>query len=493
MKTFLIRGVPVSIQRDSWWMDGPIQRRPLPPGAGSAHSSGWERPALLVALILLADLLLWGAAPGLSLAIFGLCLLLAALALTGGRGWGGVVLGAALFLPVVEQAQTLSVIFWIAGLLLGGLWIALGGWPGLREAALGALRLLGHGPLQAIHDARASLRLQTPDRSFHKQLGHLTLGWALPLGMGLIFLSLLFEANPVLQSWAAQLENLHLPDLNRILFWAGMALLIWPFLRLAVLRQRLTVAQRPALIGPHWRPAILNPLAVRRSLILFNLLFAMQTAMDATYLLGGATLPDGMTYAQYAHRGAYPLLVTALLAGGFALIARPFTDVDRTLRLALLFWIAQTILLVLSSLLRLELYVEAYGLTRLRMAAGIWMGVVTTGLLITLWQITGKHSTGWWLKRCTMLGIVALYLCMFLSFDRQIARYNLTRGLTSDTHYICTLGPAALPEIRRHAPDLCDHHFGPYTPYIADWREWGFRDWRVLRSLAALTPKAAQI
>jgi hypothetical protein len=185
--------------------------------------------------------------------------------------------------------------------------------------------------------------------------------------------------------------------------------------------------------------------------------------------------------------------MTALLAGGFALIARPFTDVDRTLRIALLFWIVQTIMLVLSSLLRLDLYVEAYGLTRLRMAAGIWMGVVAAGLGLTLWQIAAKHGTGWWLKRCAMLGALTLYACMFVSFDRQIARYNLTHGFTEDVHYICTLGPAALPEIRRHAPDLCDYYRGPYAPYVTDWREWGFRDWRVLRSLAVLNAQAAEL
>jgi hypothetical protein len=58
-----------------------------------------------------------------------------------------------------------------------------------------------------------------------------------------------------------------------------------------------------------------------RSLILFNALFALQSALDLVYLWGGATLPDGMTYADYAHRGAYPLIATALLAASFALIA----------------------------------------------------------------------------------------------------------------------------------------------------------------------------
>ncbi len=69
MKIFLVKGVPASIQRDSWWMDGPIRRRPTPPSPSEAAPGRWDRPALLVALILLADLLLWGAAPGLSLVV----------------------------------------------------------------------------------------------------------------------------------------------------------------------------------------------------------------------------------------------------------------------------------------------------------------------------------------------------------------------------------------------------------------------------------------
>ena len=49
--------------------------------------------------------------------------------------------------------------------------------------------------------------------------------------------------------------------------------------------------------------------AITRSLILFNALFALQTVLDLTYLWGGANLPDGMTLAEYAHRGAYLLIL----------------------------------------------------------------------------------------------------------------------------------------------------------------------------------------
>ena len=495
MKTFLVRGVPASIQQDSWWMDGLIQRRPPRMGnaEGMTGNSRMERPLLLVALIALADALLWGVAPGLSLAIFGFFLLLAALVLRDGHGWGGLILGCILFLPVIEQVQILSVMFWLAGLLMGGAWIAAGGWQGLRDTSLSAFRLLGLGPICAVVDLSHTLSRGPSPRKLTDRIGELMLGWTLPLGLGLVFASLLIEANPVVDAWLHSARDIHLPDLSRMAFWAGMGLMIWPFLRLAFLRQRLTPAAPASLIGPRRLPAILNPVAVRRSLFLFNALFAMQTGMDITYLWGGASLPEGMTYAQYAHRGAYPLLVTALLAGAFALIARPFADIDRLLRIALMIWLGQTILLVGSSILRLDLYVDIYGLTRLRLAAFIWMAVVAIGLGLTCWQVLRYHSAAWLLKRCTMLGIATLYLCMFFSFDRAIAHTNLTTDVPTDRWYICHLGSAALPEIRRHAPKLCDDFLHPPAPVITDWREWGFRDWRVLRSLAAVHASSADL
>ena len=52
-----------------------------------------------------------------------------------------------------------------------------------------------------------------------------------------------------------------------------------------------------------------------RGLLLFNLVFLVQNLLDVEYLWAGAALPEGVTYAGYAHRGAYPLIATALIAG----------------------------------------------------------------------------------------------------------------------------------------------------------------------------------
>ena len=92
------------------------------------------------------------------------------------------------------------------------------------------------------------------------------------------------------------------------------------------------------------------------------------------------------------------------------------------------------------------------------------------------------------LKRSALLGAVTLYFCSFVNFDHVIARHNLTRDVASDPDYLCQLSEGALPAMQRHGrvePErLCDMPPRVFQP--ADWREWGFRNWRVRRSLAAM-------
>jgi hypothetical protein len=439
--------------------------------------------------VALADLLLWQVNPALSLAVFGLALLVTAWSLAGQRGVGGLVLAALMFLPVIERVQALSLLFWLAGLVLGAAWIALCRWPGLG----GALRFLLHSPGQVLGDIGRAMTSRS-GRDVSGRVRSAFLGWSLPLGLGLLFASLLISANPMLENWANSLLTVNwLGDLSvdRLFFWAGMAALIWPFLSLTYMVQRLKLGlARPR---PMRLPGVLNAASVARSLILFNAVFAVQTGMDAVFLWGGATLPDGMSHAEYAHRGAYPLLATALLAGGFALVARPFTRENTALRAVLLGWMGQTLLLVISSLTRLDLYVSVYGLTHLRLAALIWMAVVALGIALVIWQILRDRTAGWLLLRCATLGAVVLYACTFVSFASVVARYNLTHDVRPDPAYLCTLDRAALPAILAHevrtGTRFCTHTRPTVYP-ITDWREWGFRDWRLLTSLSAIQTKA---
>jgi hypothetical protein len=242
--------------------------------------------------------------------------------------------------------------------------------------------------------------------------------------------------------------------------------------------------------------------AVTRSLVLFNVLFALQSGLDLTYLWGGASLPDGMTHAHYAHRGAYPLIATALLAAGFVLIAmRPGgpAEQSRLIRPLVLAWIGQNVLLVISSILRLDLYVAAYSLTYLRLAAFIWMLLVAAGLILMLIQIKLQKPNSWLITANAISLALVLYACCFINAPRLVASYNVEHsrenggtGPNLDLQYLASLGPQALPPVEASvnkipvlwpiARDI--RHNYAIRQLSANWRGFGFRTWRLQRYLA---------
>ena len=202
--------------------------------------------------------------------------------------------------------------------------------------------------------------------------------------------------------------------------------------------------------------------AVTRSLVLFNALFALQSGLDLTYLWGGASLPDGMSHAEYAHRGAYPLIVTALLAAGFVLIAmRPGGPAEhsRLIRPLVLAWIGQNILLVISSIFRLDLYVAAYSLTYLRLAAFIWMILVATGLLLILIQIVLKKPNSWLLTANAVSLALVLYGCCFINVPRLVASYNVEHSPRERRQR----GPISICAI---SPRLARRRCRPLKPHV---------------------------
>lgn len=482
MKSVLIRGVPTKMQQDGWWLSPSAPECKKTAQAGS-HAL-WQL-GLLLALVAIGDALMWGVVPGLSLAIFAALCVAAALAMWPKRPSGRQVFiataGTALsVLPLVELVQPLSILVAMTGLPATLAVIA-------GRRALGSFRFWWAAPWFSVTRA-VKQRVSLPPGAFRQ----FVLGWTLPLAVGCVFAGLLVLANPVLDGVLNDLLGIELstPHLGRILLWALLALLLWPLLHLARFASRLSPEPQPARFGPFRGMRVVNGVSIIRALVLFNAMFAVQNAMDAVVLLGGAGLPQGMGYAEYAHRGAYPLLVLALLSGGFALLARPFITAAPILRTLLLLWVAQTVWLTCSSILRLDLYVDVYGLTRMRVAAAIWMGLVLSGLLLILWQIAYAYPNGWLVRCVGAIGGGVLYLCCFVNIDGVIARYNLSENVRLDPSYLCALSAGAAPALLAAQPGVCDPvkfatALDVSTP--RDWREWGFRNARVRHTLASMT------
>ncbi|SEW29543.1 protein of unknown function [Cognatiyoonia koreensis] len=454
---------------------------------------GWPRLAALALLILAGDLLLYQVLPGIGLALF--CITVAAA--THLFCFRDTPLGSALLawgfllfslLPSVELVQGISVMLALlgmagfAGLLAGG-HSQRAPWAALRFPLSGAI-MTG---ADAVHFAR------TPRRQTGSIIGSLK-DWIIPLTLSLVFGALLILANPVLDLWVSKAlseSTLPLPDAGQLVFWIVLAPVIWPFLRLSAIKPTLLRnAPQVAAFGQVW---YLTERSVLRALVLFNLIFAVQTASDLTILWGGATLPDGLTYAQYAHRGAYQLLAAALLAGGFALLAQPFLVNRPVLRVLLMVWVGQTALLVISAMMRLDLYIDSYGLTHMRFLAFVGMGLIAGGLALMLWQMLRGFGPGWLMSRAAELAFIATFVVALVNIDGLIARHNLnTAELELDEYYICELGAGAAPAIAaynaEHRRRICGqtYYHGPKVATPADWREWGYRNARLRRKLTEI-------
>ncbi|WP_193743509.1 DUF4173 domain-containing protein [Tateyamaria sp. ANG-S1] len=495
MQANVIPGVPVRMQQDGWWLDDPVD--PVRRRQAARRRDG-GKALLLVALIALGDVLVWDTAPGINLALFAGVVLMVGLGLAwprlSVRARFAVAMGGVLsLLPLVELVQPLSVLIALVGLSLCMAAVA-----GLSRADVlrGAARLWWVAPVQSVSDGAGCVRSVGELSLARSDMRNIALTWVVPVAASALFAVLILAANPVLDRWVADVLSLDVsgPEWGRVWFWGVLSAAIWPALVTYRMRERLR-ARKPVRMTVR-RPGLVNAGSVARSLVAFNLLFAVQTGMDVLFLYGDATLPDGISPATYAHRGAYPLLATALLAGLFAVVAQPFLAGKPMLRGLMLLWLTQTMALVVASMWRLDLYVDAFGLTRLRIAAHIWMWLVAIGLGLVVWQIWKDKPASWMMLRSGALGAAVLYACAFYSFDGRVAAHNLSVADAPDLALLCRSSEDVIPAMAAtYGPSwraACVSFYDmPEVFEPADWREWGFRNWRTRNSLRAMTTEAA--
>lgn len=487
-----------------------------------------RRTALLSAMaagaIVLADVLFYRQPVGWTLGLYVALLLMAVTLRSSGylRTWAGAVLAAAevgLIIALVIEPTPMAVGLSMIGLVM----IAAtdrGGWTAsvtrwfVRGVEFIVMALAG-----PIRDSRLAKRwarrrdtqAAADDRANPALAALLTaVRWLVPVLLTLVFIGLFAAANPLIERLVRSVR-LDWLDVSaaRIMLWLAAGAGTWSLLRTRWRReQRATATPSPAppTLATRLWDRVAGAGLVVRCLILFNAVFAVQTVLDLIYLYGGAALPEGMTYAEYAHRGAYPLVVTALLAAGFVLAAfrpRGPADVSPLARRLVYLWLGQNVMLVASAAWRLGLYVDVYSLTRLRVAAAIWMLIVALGLIWIAWRILAGRDNRWLVRANVLTAAVVLYACALINFDGLIADFNVRHcrevrgeGVALDTDYLLDLGPEALPAVawfEAHAPEasatgtnihavrsLLSHELAHRT---RSWRGWTWRRHH-LRALA---------
>ncbi|MDA9442948.1 hypothetical protein XH98_28405 [Bradyrhizobium sp. CCBAU 51745] len=475
----------------------PIRQSAIPAKLGCA-----------LALAALADWLFYGHRIGLSLTLFAVATVCMSMlfnyaTLDRRRAMVGAVILVAGLIPAIEELNALSFLILVAALAIALLFATSPETSGLADRARALRNFFLFGPFRVFLEALQVFNMSAFTRGIAL--------WLLPAGLGTVFVALFAAANPVIEQWLSLLNPnviFEYVSISRVLFWTTMLALVWPFIHVRWRRRKVVVTDvAEAPVPPPLPPVVsiefLGPSTILRSLILFNLLFAAQSVLDGLYLWGHVALPANMTYAAYAHRGAYPLIATALLAAAFVLVAmRPGGPAEKStvIRPLVYLWVAQNVLLVASSILRLDLYVDIYMLTYWRIAAFIWMGLVALGLILIVARIALDRSNRWLVGANLIALTMVLYSASLVNFDAFIADYNLKHssemggnGVKIDANYLLTLGPQALPAIDKvialRGGDYClagrRNRLVEGQRQDLTWRAWGFRSWRLQRRLDA--------
>ncbi|QES47860.1 DUF4173 domain-containing protein [Streptomyces venezuelae] len=339
---------------------------------------------------------------------------LGALALYGSRTWPGVLLSP---LGFFDAAPTGVVWAW-AGLRAGGQGSRERWWPVVRAAGVGLVLLVLFGALFASADA-----------AFADLLGALTPDVSVEDGPLRILFFLLGGLVAVAAARAAA------------------APLRWDRIKIAPGTPR-------------------SPVEWALPLVVLNLLFAGFIAVQLAVLFGGydkVLESTGLSYAEYARQGFWQLLWATLLTLVVIALAlrwapRSGPGDRRLVRAVLGALCVLTLVVVASALRRMDLYVDAYGLTRLRLSVAtmeLWLGLVIV-LIIAAGVFGGR-----WLPRAVVASAGAVVLAFGLaSPDGLIAERNVSRfqeaaesdrdqGKAIDLAYFQTLSADAVPALDR--------------------------------------------
>ncbi|MCL2402890.1 MAG: DUF4173 domain-containing protein [Coriobacteriia bacterium] len=175
-------------------------------------------------------------------------------------------------------------------------------------------------------------------------------------------------------------------------------------------------------------------------LLMVNLLYFVYALVQFRFLFAGTsgTLPEGLglIYADYARSGFFELVTLALFNFALIAISAYFTHregraglVLRSLTIAL---VALSTIQLASALTRMLLYVQAFGLSQLRLFVFAYITFIAiVFVLFIVRELLSKRATP--LFRIAALSALVLLLGMnYIVPDTLIARYNLERQIAGE-------------------------------------------------------------
>ena len=190
------------------------------------------------------------------------------------------------------------------------------------------------------------------------------------------------------------------------------------------------------------------------ALTAFNAIYLIFFVVQAVYLFSAFNgyLPEAYTYAAYARRGFFELCTVAGINLSILLISqltvkREHGEEPKALKVEIITIALFTILLITTALSKMIMYINAYGLTQLRVYTS-WFMIILLLIFVAVFMRQIKKFNS---ARIIIAGFIIMFMALLYgNVDGQIAKYNISRYeagtlATFDINAITGLSNAAVP------------------------------------------------
>lgn len=203
-----------------------------------------------------------------------------------------------------------------------------------------------------------------------------------------------------------------------------------------------------------------NSLTVGTVLLAVDGVYLVYLLSQLAYLTGGVSgiLPEGYTMAAYARRGFFEMAclcgVNLMIIGIADCLTRQEMKMPLFPRLLCLFLGCVTVFLAVTASMKMLMYIDRYGLTRLRVLTEVvtlFIGITTVLLCVRLFVPKLPF-----MKTVVLVAMVLCAAVLWADVDTVVARYNVEAYLAGrlahvDTEHLNGLGQGAVPALVRLA------------------------------------------
>jgi hypothetical protein len=334
-----------------------------------------------------------------------------------------------------------------------------------------------------------------------------------PLFIAIIFLALYRQSNPLFE----KLTNFICLDfitLDWVLFTLGGIYLCFGLFRNEVpdlfekIEANLDTATDSADSSALWN----EKKAFVILMLLLNVMALAINALDVSYLYIGNGLPEGVTHKQFVHNGVGNLILSIVLGVISLIYFLKRTERTLLIRVLVFLWIAQNAMIVVSTAMRNNLYIQDALLTYKRIGVYCWLLMAMLGLFAFVIKILKRKNTWQFIRLNAAIAWALLVGASIIDWDYFISLYNVSNKsimASLDKKYLINISEgniALLYSIRDQAGFNTDSvwHYHSwdntansklldsklykflYENQNTNWRSYNFRRARVWREIYAV-------